>query len=269
MSDFDLNAGTTDFYQDVAYYDHEFKNRKADVRWYAQRYVDAGSPVLEMAVGSGRIALKAVRQGAQVVGVDLAQPMLDMAEKQRQKLPAGKRDGLTLIQGDMRSFDLGQTFDLVTCPFNAFQHMYTREDAERCLAVARRHLKPDGTFIMDILTPDLEYLLRSPYKKYQGVRFLHPTHRSFYTYSEQSAYDPVSQINQMWFHYDRCNAGGQGPESYVIQLSHRYYFPQEIKAMLHYNGFEIVQIYGDFEEGPLEDESESIVLVCRLSESSR
>ncbi len=268
MSDFDLEAGTTEFYQDVVYYDNEFKNRKADVRWYADRYAETGAPVLEMAVGSGRIALKAVRQGAEVVGVDLAQPMLDMAEVQRQKLPARCRDKLTLIQGDMRSFDLEQTFDLVTCPFNAFQHMYTFEDAERCLAVARAHMKPDGLFIMDVLTPDFDYLMRSPYKKYPGIRFLHPTHKSYYTYSEQSAYDPVTQVNQMWFHYERCNETGPGPESYVVQLSHRYFFPEEIKALLHYNGFEILSVYGDFGEGKLAAESESIILTCRLSTGS-
>ena len=92
----------------------------------------------------------------------------------------------------MRDVRLERTFDLVTCPFNAFMHMYTRDDVEACLNTVKAHLAPGGQFILDILTPDFDYLMRSPYKKFPGIRFRHPTYRAFYTYSERSAYDPIT-----------------------------------------------------------------------------
>ncbi len=259
--DFDLHAGTTEFYVDPVYYDHEFKNRRADVDWYVEQYLDTEGPVLELAVGSGRIALKAVRDGAEVYGLDLSQSMLEHARARAAKLPKARRDKLHLARADMRDFALGRTFGLVSCPFNAFMHLYTREDAERCLAAAKAALAPDGLFIIDVLMPDLDYFMRSPYKRFEGVTFKHPRYGTRYTYSEQSAWDPVRQINQMWFHYDRAEEG-EGPAHYVVQLSHRYYYPQELMALLHYAGFEVLYTLGDFEGGPLMADSDSMLLMC-------
>ena len=53
-------------------------------------------------------------------------------------------------------------FALVICPFNAFMHLYTREDVERFLAVVRAHLAPGGLFAFDVLNPDLAWLSRDP-----------------------------------------------------------------------------------------------------------
>ena len=166
---FDLAAGTSDFYVDTTYYDHEFKARQADARWYADAYVAADGPVLELAVGTGRIALKAVRQGAEVVGLDLSAPMLEKAIERRHSLPKSKQGKLHLARADMRHFELGCQFQLITCPFNAFMHLYTRQDAEACLRSVKKHLAPGGRFIVDILMADFEYLLRSPFKRIQGL----------------------------------------------------------------------------------------------------
>ncbi len=262
MKPFDLDAGTTEFYEDAVYYDHEFKGRTGDVAWYVEQYVETDGPVLELAVGSGRIALRAVREGAEVVGIDLSWPMLRRAAERRAKLPKSKRNQLALARADMRAFAFDRTFNLVTCPFNAFMHLYTRDDAERCLAAVKRALAPDGLFILDVLMPDFEYFLRSPFKRYPGIAFRHPTYGSDYTYSEQSAYDPVRQLNQMWLHYDKVDPDAPGPAEYVAQLSHRYYFPQELAALLHHAGFEVLYTLGDFEGGELGPDSESMVLMC-------
>jgi SAM-dependent methyltransferase len=259
---FDLAAGTTEFYEDAVYYEHEFKNRIGDVAWYCEHYVDTEGPVLELAVGSGRIALRAVRAGAEVVGIDLSWPMLRHAATRRAKLPRARRSKLHLARADMRNFAFGRRFALITCPFNAFMHLYTRQDAERCLASVKRALAPDGLFIVDVLMPDFEYFMRSPLKRFPGVRFKHPTLGTHYTYSEQSAYDPVAQINQMWFHYDKADAAAPGPEHFELQLSHRYYFPREMEALLHHAGFEVLYTLGDFDGGPLGPDSDSAVWMC-------
>lgn len=265
MSDhpFDLRAGTEEFYADPGYYDYEFKARRGDVRWYTTHYVDAGGPVLELGVGSARTAIAAARAGVDVVGIDLSWTMLGAAAAKRDRLAKAKRKHLKLVRADMREFVLDATFGLIACPFNCFQHMYTRDDVERCLARVRAHLEPDGLFLLDVLVPDLDYLTRPPFKRFPGVRFKHPTYGEHYTYSEQSAYDPIRQLNQMWFHYDR-DADGQGPAEIVNQLSHRCFFPREMEALLHYNGFQVLAEYGDFEHGQLRADSESQVLVCAL-----
>lgn len=263
MSEFDLHAGTTDFYVDPLYYDHEFSGRTGDIEWYGEHYQDAGGPVLELGVGTARIAARAVRKGATVIGLDLSPTMLVAAAERRAKLPKARRPHLQLVQGDMRRFAFDHRFEMIGCPFNAFQHLYTREDVEACLGSVRDALEPGGLFLFDVLLPDLDYLTRPPMKRFQGVRFKHPTYGVHYTYSEQSAYDPVRQINQMWFHYDRADdSDHEAPSYFCIQLSHRCFFPQELQALLHYNGFEVLVIHGDFEGGALRADSESLVVMC-------
>ncbi len=263
--DFDLAAGTREFYIDTLYYDHEFEKRTADARWYCQRYIDAEGAVLELGVGTGRIALKAVRKGATVFGLDLAQSMLVRAAQRREKLPKGRRDHFHLVRGDMRDFALARKFDLISCPFNAFQHLYTHDDVARCLGRVREHLAPEGVFIFDVLMPDFEYLSRSPLKRFPGVRFKHPRFDAHYTYSEQTAYDPIKQLNQMWLHYDLSETDKTAPPHFCIELSHRVFFPQEIIALLRFSGFSVLQCLGDFDGGPLTGESESMVFMCCLT----
>ena len=282
---FDLEAGSLSYYDDPRYYDAEFDSRRADVQFYLAQYLDTEGPTLELGVGSGRIALPAVRAGAEVCGIDSAPEMLARAEEKRQKLPRAKRDALRLIEGDMRHFSLGERFELITCPFNALMHLYRSEELLACLARVSEHLAPGGLFLFDVLFPDLEYLTRSPLTRHPGVDFKHATYEATYNYSEQSAYDPVNQINQMWLHYERvapplspaeaeatlyASEGGERvalddgpPARFTIQLSHRYYFPQELGQLLDRAGFEVLQILGDFEGGALQPGSESMIFFCQ------
>ena len=267
---FNLEAGTTEFYEDPYYYDYEFKDRKEDVRFYTDQYIDVKGWCLELGVGSGRIAAPAVQHGAQVVGLDLHQGMLAVAQERREQLPKGKRKNLRLLQGDMRSFDLGEQFDLISCPFNVLQHMYTNDDLERCLSCIRKHLSSDGIFVFDVLMPNFEYLSRPPFERFPGVLFEHPTWNATYRYSEQSAYDPVKQLNHVWLYYDRVDpqpdaeVNTHAPEHHRIQLSHRYFYPMEIESALNHAGFEILNRMGDFDGGPLGSGSESMIHFCHL-----
>lgn len=261
--DFDLDAGTRDLYRDPLYYDNEYKGRTDDANFYAGAYVEAADWVLELGVGSGRIATRAVRRGAQVVGLDLSIDMLRLAQAKKRSLPAAKQPNLQLMQADMRAFALDRKFKLITCPFNAFQHLYTRQDVEQCLASVKAHLTPRGRFCFDMLMPDAAYFARPRFRWYGGTRYRHPAHNAWYTYSERSSWDGVRQINQMWFRSER-DPKGEGPGEIIAQLSHRYFAPTEIEALLHYNGFEVVNILGDFEEAAVTDDSESMVVVAKL-----
>ena len=265
--EFDLHAGTTQFYEDPYYYDYEFKSRREDVRFYTERYLEADGWCVELDVGTGRIAAPAVRAGAKIIGIDLHEGMLKVAEERRQKLAKAKRAYLRLVQDDMRSFDLGERFPLITLPFNALQHMYTHEDAQACLSRVHAHLEPGGLLIFDVLMPDFEYLNRPAFARFQGVDFKHPTWGATYNYSEQSAYDHLRQLNQVWFYYDRIDpplgVPSDAPEHHSIQLSHRYYFPQELSLLLKVCGFEVIHCAGDFEGGPIQEGNESLVYMCK------
>jgi SAM-dependent methyltransferase len=257
-----LAAGTREHYLDAALYDHEYHRRRDDVRYY-RRLAAALPPaaeVLELGCGTGRLLIPLLRDGRHVTGVDLAVPMLQRLEERLGRLPAPVRARATLVHADFRRLALGRRFALVVCPFNAFMHLYTRGDVEQLLAVVRRHLRPGGLFAFDVMNPDLAWLSRDSTRRWARTRFRHPTTGAKMVYSTNLVYDAALQIAFMRIYYQP----EAGTRERVVRLTHRYFFPLELEALLHHGGFTVEAQDGDFEGAPLETESESQVLRCRL-----
>ncbi len=101
--------------------------------------------ILDLACGTGTHALRLARQGHEVVGVDLSREQLAIARRKSRK----DRAPIRFVRGDMRSFDLGRTFDAAICMFGAFGYLLQTRDVLRCLRSVRRHLEPDGLFAFE------------------------------------------------------------------------------------------------------------------------
>lgn len=104
-----------------------------------------GFPVLELACGTGRVAIPLAEEGARVVGLGKSTAMLDVARKKSEGVA-----NLRWVEGDMRSFGLGQTFGLILIPGHSFQNILTAEDQRSCLISIRRHLIPGGTLVVHL-----------------------------------------------------------------------------------------------------------------------
>ncbi len=256
-----ITRGGQAHYEDAIYYDLAYKQRRQDVRFYVEIAEQLGSPVLELGVGTGRVALALARAGIDVLGVDPAKPMLDHATSKRLSLPKGKQAHLTLKRGDARTLRLKRRFPLVTAPFNVFMHLYTRRDLERALTTVRTHLTPRGRFVFDVLTPDLRAMVRRPGRLLKAPMVIHPLTGRRYHYLEAFEYDALRQVQMVSMIFQ--DAEGTG-EMKIVPLSQRQFFPQELEALLHYNGFAVEHRWGDFARGPLTDNSESQVIVAKL-----
>ena len=124
-----------------------------DVPFYVHEAVRSGGPVLELGVGTGRIAVPIAASGVHVVGVDLSAGMLDVA-RERAALAGVEID---LRQGDMRDPPIDETFPLVICPFRSLLHMETDEDRRLALrAVSARLATGHGRFVFDVFTPSAQ-----------------------------------------------------------------------------------------------------------------
>lgn len=133
-----------------ALYDAWCRSVTEDVGFYVQLAVESGGPVLEIGVGSGRIAVPTGLAGIPVVGVDTSPAMLDLTRERAEALELP----IELHQADMRALpDLG-AFPLVTIPFRALLHL--RDDGERLgvLADIRDRLEPGGRLAFDVFHPD-------------------------------------------------------------------------------------------------------------------
>jgi SAM-dependent methyltransferase len=260
-----LAAGSTEHYEDAALYDHEYKRRKDDVRWYQKLAAkELKKPrndraILELGCGSGRTLVPLVRDGWRVVGVDAAQAMLDRCRARVERLGADAVGRVELVRGDFRELALGRRFPLVICPFNAFMHLYSRQDVERFLAVVQAHLAPGGLFAFDVLNPDLAWLSRDPHKRWSRTRFRHPRTGKITYYSTSLTYDAALQIAFMRIYYEPVGGGRER----MVRLTHRQFFPLELQALLHYNGFSVEAHEGGFDGSALAPESEEQVLRCR------
>ena len=124
-----------------------------DVPFYLDEARRSRGPVLELGVGTGRIAVPVAAAGIHVVGVDLSEGMLEVA-RERAALAGVEVD---LRQGDMRDPPVDGEFPLVLCPFRSMLHMETESDRRLALrAVSSRLAKGHGRFVFDVFTPSAE-----------------------------------------------------------------------------------------------------------------
>jgi SAM-dependent methyltransferase len=265
-ADAELAAGSRAHYEDPAYYTQTYKRRIDDVQFYVDLARKAKGPVLEYGVGNGRIAIAAARHGARVTGVDHSKPMLDDLAARLAEEPAAVRARVTLKRGDMRTVRLGKRFPLVVCPFNAALHLYGRKDVEEFLASVRTHLAPGGRFVCDLSIPVFEDLLREPTRAYKAPRFRHPSTGEMVDYQEHFDYDRVRQILFVSMEF---SPRGAPDRAWTTPLAHRQFFPQEWEALLHYNGFEVVSVHGDFYGGPVDRGSDVMVWTARARRGAR
>jgi SAM-dependent methyltransferase len=259
--DRELEAGSRGHYEDAAYYTKTYKRRTDDVTFYVELAKKQRGSVLEYGVGNGRIALPTARAGCSVTGLDLSRPMLTDLENRLAAEPDDVRKRVTARCADMRHARLRRRFDLVTCPFNAFLHLYTRLDVERFLARVREHLAPGGLFVFDVSMPSASELSRDPNRAYVCPRFRYPSTGEMVRYTERFDYDQMRQI--LFVTMEFFPEGRPASASFMMPLAHRQFYPQELEALLHGNGFAIRRSFGDFKGAKLDRYSETIVLVCR------
>jgi SAM-dependent methyltransferase len=262
MRDRELEAGTAAHYEDPAYYTKTYRDRVDDVRYYVALARERGGPVLEYGCGNGRITLPIARAGVAVTGVDRSPPMLADLRAGLRAEPAEVRGRVSLRRGDMRSVRLGRRFPLVVCPFNAFLHLYARRDVERFLARVREHLAPRGELVLDVSMPDPAELARDPSRAFFAPRFRYPEAGGkgpLVRYAERFDYDRLRQVLFVAMEFSPVDGG----EGWMTPLAHRQFYPEELSALLHYNGFAVTERYGDFFRGPLASSSSTMVLHAR------
>jgi SAM-dependent methyltransferase len=263
--DKELEAGSFAHYDDAAYYTKTYQKRTDDVAFYVD-LAGRHSEMLEYGVGNGRLALPAARAGADVTGVDHSRPMLDDFKRRLAAEPTLVQRRVTLRRGDMRRVRLGRRFGLVTCPFNAFLHLYERADVERFLARVREQLGPKGRFVFDVSNPNAHELVRDPNRAYFCPRFRYPRTGEMVRYTERFDYDHARQILFVTMEF---LPQGHEKDSWVTPLAHRQFFPRELEALLHYNGFAVDELWGDYKRTPFDRYSEIMVFSARVAGAKR
>jgi len=224
----------------ASFYDPWSRSVTEDVDFYVERALASGGPVVELAVGTGRIAIPVARAGVHVIGVDSSPAMLAVAREAADD--AGVGEQLDLRLGDLREPPVSERVPLVVCPFRSLLHMATEAEKLRALRAAHALLEPDGHFVFDVFAPSREDIEET------NGRWLEREPGIF----ERADWDEESRTLSL-----SVRSGGVTQTFGLHWLS-----APEWTSVLQRAGFEIEQLYGWFDERPYDGE-EDMIFVCR------
>ena len=135
-------------------YDPWSRSVVEDIDFYVEEALHSGGPVVELAVGTGRIAVPIARRGIRVIGVDQSEGMLAVARAYAER--EGVESLLDLRVGDLRRPPVGERVPLVICPFRSLLHLPNEGQKLEGLRAARALLEPGGRLVFDVFSPSPE-----------------------------------------------------------------------------------------------------------------
>ena len=240
-------------HRDAEQYDRLYASAAPDDGAFYRRLAErCGEPVLELGVGTGRVALALAAAGYDVVGVDNSPAMLARARDKARS--AGLR--VKLIEMDFVALRLDRRFALALCPYNAINELSDRASVDGFLTSVRDHLLPGGRLAIDTINPDPVALGASSECERHLLTYVHDgATREVY---ERCDYDAATQIDRLTWIYRDEEGAIVGEERHSV----RVFFPQELDALLELHGFVIDAKAGTYDGDPFTSRSPKQIVVC-------
>ena len=209
----------------------------------------AGSPprALELAIGSGRIALPLAARGVEVSGIDISEEMVGLLKAK----PGG--EDIKVIMGDFADVEAEGEFPLVYLAFNTLFGLLTQERQVECFSNIAVHLGPGSRFVLDCFVPDLKRF--DNHETRLAVSSISSNEEHAY---EMSIHHPLEQ--RVTSHHIRRLANG---ETVVLPVSVRYCWPSELDLMAQLAGLQLEDRWGWYDRRPFTERSTNHVSVYR------
>jgi SAM-dependent methyltransferase len=232
-------------YDDIArLYDPWSRSVTEDVPFYLEEARRTGGPLVELGVGTGRIAVPIASEGIRVIGVDSSRGMLEVCAEHAAL--AGVAANVDLRLGDLREPPVHERVPLVICPFRSLLHMETDEDRRKALRAVKELLLPRGRFVFDVFTPsrgDIEETNARWLEREPGI-------------FERADWNEQARTLTLSVRDDDAQS--------TMQLA--WLTPPEWDALLADEGFEVEACYGWFDRRPYAGGEDTIWVVTRAGE---
>jgi SAM-dependent methyltransferase len=186
-------------------------------------------PVLELGIGTGRVALPLARRGHEVHGIDASEAMVEKLRAKTGEIP--------VIIGDFAELDVGGEFHLVYVVFNTFFALLSQEDQVRCFSNVARRLREGGVFVIEAFVPDM-----TRWDQDQRVEALGVENDSVIL--GVSRHDPVGQRVSS----NHLVVSEMGVKMYPVRL--RYAWPSELDLMARLAGLRLRERWGGWRREP-------------------
>ena len=257
---------SSDPYQLLArYYDLQNADVTDDLPFWLELAGHHRDPILELGCGTGRVLLQLAREGHAVVGVDRSEAMLTRARARLDSRPELAKQ-IELVLQDFTDLDLSRSFDLVIMPFNTFAHLLTRSEQSAALQSVQRHLDAGGCFAFDVPNPAEVYA--APREGLYLERILRDEKRGS-TIQVFSSFqlERNKQRGHITWVYDEVDDEGRLTRT-TVPMTLRYSFPDELVNLLEASGFQVRTLSGAYEDVPLEEDSERMVVIAEKAPSA-
>jgi SAM-dependent methyltransferase len=212
-----------------------------DVSFYVDEALAADGEVVELGVGTGRIAIPTALAGVCLIGVDSSAEMLAVCAERAQE--AGVAERLDLRLGDLRRPPVDERVPLVTCPFRAYLHLRDDDERHEALHSARELLQPGGRLVFDVFTPspdDIEETHGRWIEREPGI-------------DERADWDLEQQTLTL------SVRGPQGESTMTLW----WLEPARWHSLLADAGFEVLACYGWFDRRPFAGGEDSVWIARR------
>jgi SAM-dependent methyltransferase len=246
-----MSVAAGDYSAYAEFYDERAGGVPGDVEFYRALALEADGPVVELAVGTGRVALPIAEAGARVLGLDLSLEMLRIAATKARA--AGVDGRLALARGDMRRFALRRPAALVTIPFRSFLHNVTTADQLATLAAVRDALRPGGRLALNVFNPNVLMIA-------DGVRRggAEQAGAGPFGADQRLEYEPTAQVSRTSWTFRR-----PGGRRVRFSFALRYVYRFEMEHLLERAGFDVEALYGDHFRAPFVETSTEMVWIAR------
>lgn len=225
-----------------AEYDAQFgAGYEAEIAYLTALAQKQGGAVLDLCCGTGIVAIPLAEAGLEVVGVDVARPMLDWAVEK-----AGGRRNPRFLHADALDLDLPERFRLAYLTGNAFQAFLSEDEIRALLRRVHRHLEPGGSLVFDTRLPE-GYDLSLDREFVDAGTYLDPRGRRVRYFEKQARYDPAHgvlgiEMKRVLTDGTECHSG--------IDLKFTPF--DQLATLVEESGFELVGVYGSWRRDPFE-----------------
>jgi SAM-dependent methyltransferase len=212
-----------------------------DVDFYVQLAREAGGSIVELGVGTGRIALPVAAAGVNVIGVDSSRAMLEVCAEAAAL--AGLERLVDLRVGDLRDPPVQEQVRLVICPFRAYLHLHTHTERLDALRAARELLVPGGRLVFDVFAPGEDDIAE--------------------THGRWLEREPGIFERADWDAQERTLTLSVRGESGHTTMTLAWLSPAEWRALVEEAGFSVEAHYGWFDRRPYRGGEDSVWVARR------
>jgi len=212
-----------------------------DVSFYVEEAKRAGGPVVELGVGTGRIAVPTAAAGIQVIGVDSSPGMLEVCRERAELV--GAAELLDLRLGELADPPVDERVRLVTCPFRSYLHLLDDAARLRALKAARELLVPGGRLVFDVFAPAADDIADT------HGRWLEREPGIF----ERADWDSQARTLTL------SVRGDSGATSFTLA----WLSPDEWRSLLERAGFQVIGFYGWFDKRPYRGGEDTVWIARR------